>query len=326
MGSLDPFGCTRQDQFFYGYRNLATDIYMAELDPASGQFLAPPEKIVRQFEGQNSLPMYSPDGKNIVYISRRGLYFYAKYVLCIFSLENNESREIDTGLRKIMFNLPEWRPDGKAISLSGQDKEDQSGLFLYDLESNKLSLLVPFTQGERIFRHKWASDGQTIFLGRGSNTSSAIYAFDLKSGREEALTSTEGITRFFDLSPDGRQMVFINESLWGVPIELGLVPTSGGASRIIYSFETKESTLVHAAWSADGKSVYFSYRAETQDQDNELYMVKFSLENGQAQRIELNKVSFYSLSPHPDGRHIVFSTLRQDPSEIWVIENFLPKK
>jgi Tol biopolymer transport system component len=62
--------------------------------------------------------------------------------------------------------------------------------------------------------------------------------------------------------------------------------------------------------------------------DAEWDMWRVSLEDRQAQKINLNTMSFRYLSVHPDGRHIIFSTEPNplDKSEVWVMENFLPRK
>ena len=56
-------------------------------------------------------------------------------------------------------------------------------------------------------------------------------------------------------------------------------------------------------------------------------MWMYSLEEKQAQKMNIQMSYFRHLSVHPDGRHLSFSspgaTLPAD--EVWVMENFLPK-
>ncbi len=320
MGNFTPLGCTRQDQFCFGYRNSGYDVYMGEIDPVSGQFLAPPVKKVRLYEGGNAVPECSPDGKYFVYVSSRGFPPRIKYVLCLYSLEKDEIRELDTGLKAItMASYPQWRPDGRAISLAGIDSQGRYGLYLFELESEKLSPLVLFKKEEPVYRHGWAKDGQTLFLTKGENNkSSSIYAHDLKTGKEKALTSPPDNIRDIDISPDGKWLAFVDR---GLKRSLGIIPTAGGVPQKLYSFEAMGQYYIIPAWSADGKNIFICNMTNP----NNWGMWRFSLENKQARRIEPNTVNFRHPSLHPDGRHIIFSTQNEAPSEVWLMENFLPK-
>jgi Tol biopolymer transport system component len=83
---------------------------------------------------------------------------------------------------------------------------------------------------------------------------------------------------------------------------------------------------ITADWSSDGKYIYFSSRIDPANPEWDMW--RYSLEDREAQKIELNTVSFRHTSTHPDGRHIIFSTeydYTMD-SEVWVMENFLPKE
>jgi Tol biopolymer transport system component len=322
MGPFKPIGCTQQNQFCYGYENSGYDVYMGEIDPVSGQFLAPPVKKVRLYEGRNTTPECSPDGKYFVYISFRGFSPRTKHVLCLYSLENDEIRELDTGLKAInQGSFPQWRPDGKAISLAGTDSEGRLGIYLFELESEKLSPLVLSTREEPILRHRWANDGQTLFLTKGETRKpTSIYARDLKTGEEKALTSPADDIRDFDISPDGKWLACVDR---GLKRDLGIIPTAGGALQKLCSFEAMGQYHIIPAWSADGKYIFFCNLASPATNQWEVW--RFSLEGKQAQKMEHQGVNVRHLSIHPDGRHMIFSTQSEGPSEVWMMENFLPK-
>jgi Tol biopolymer transport system component len=322
MGPVYPIGCTLQNQFYYGYRNSSRDVYLAEIDPVSGQFLAPPVKKVRLYEGSNVFPEFSPDGKCFVSISIRGFSPRFKYLLCLHSLENDEIRELDCGgLSVVLASFPQWRPDGKAISLTGKDSQSGYGIYLLELESGKVSPLVLFTREEPIYRHRWANDGQTLFLTKGEqNKPNSIYAYDLKTGQEKALTSSPDDIRDIDISPDGQWLAFLDQ---GLKRSLGIIPTAGGAPQRFHSFDVMGRFFITPAWSADGKYIYFSSKANPADSEWDMW--RFSVEDKKVIKISPQGVSFRYLSLHPDGRHMVFSTEYEAPSEIWVMENFLPK-
>jgi len=270
------------------------------------------------------LPECSPDGKHIVYISRRGFSPKVKYFLCLYSFENENIRELETGLVTFgQSSFPQWRSDGRAISFGGRNRQGRVGVFQVDLGSGEVIPLVLVGENETIYTHRWANDGQTIFFTKGERRKpSGIYAHDLKTGLEKQLPGSPEWATDIDISPDGKWLVFLNRM--STSRSLGRIPTAGGAAQELYSFDVMGMFTISPAWSADGKYIFFSSRVNPADAEWDMW--RFSLEDRQAQKINLNMVSsFRHPSVHPDGRHIVFSTQNETPSEIWVIENFLPK-
>jgi Tol biopolymer transport system component len=326
MGMFSPLGFTQQNQLYVGYWKEGYDIYQAEIDPATGQFLAPPVKQVRLYEGCNAVPEYSPDGKYFTYLSSRGGYPGDNYSLCIYSLEKDEIRELDTGLGTLtLFSYPQWRPDGRAISLVGGDRPARWGIHLIEVESEKSSPLVLVGKNEKIYSHRWAIDGHTLFYTKGDYRKTVlIYSHDLKTGQDKVLPGSPDDAIDIDVSPDGKWLAFLNR---GRKRNLRIIPTAGGVPQELYSFKTSPGgSTIRPAWSADGKYIFLC--SKTNSANDERDMWRFSLEDRQAQKINLNTVSFKYLSVHPDGRHIIFSTQANSTAnnEVWVMENFLPRK
>jgi Tol biopolymer transport system component len=55
-------------------------------------------------------------------------------------------------------------------------------------------------------------------------------------------------------------------------------------------------------------------------------LYRISADGGEAQKIDLTMIGFRHLSVHPDGQHLAFSSVgaSAEPSQVWVMENFLP--
>ena len=322
LDPLFPMGCTRQDQFFYGLYGRPTDIYVAEIDPVSGEFLATPEKKVRHYEGRNAFPDYSPDGKYIAYVSSRG-FPEAKKTISIGSLESGEIRDLDPGLNTV--NGPQWRPDGMAISMMGSDEDSGRGIYQIVLRSEEVSPLVQIEKTETINSHRWSVDGSTLYYTRSKTRRGSpflIYTLDVKTGQTRELPGSPENAREIDVSPDGKWIVYSNRSSERI---LGIIPTAGGEAQELCSFYVIGEMSMTLAWTPDGKYIYFS--SKDQLDDGEWDMWRFSMESKQVQQLSFKGVGFRHPSIHPDGRHMVFST-EGDPSHhsgVWMIENFLPK-
>jgi len=325
--NLDPhfsLGCKQQDQFFYGVRNSALAIYVAEFDPESGKFLGPPEKQPLIYEGRNAYPDYSPDGKSFVYISFRSSLPNARNVICICSLESGEIRDLDPGLG--VFSSPQWRPDGKAISVLGTDENDRRGIYSIDVQSEEVIPLVQIEETERISAHRWSIDGSTLFYTKSKTRSgnpSIIYSLNVSTGKITALPGSPEDARDIDVSPDGKWLVYLNRSI--KKRLLGIIPTDGGEAQELYNFDVMGEFMITPSWTPDGKYIYFSIKDNPADEDWDMW--RFSLETRHAEPLSLKTVSFRHPSVHPDGRHIIFSTegVPSHSSGVWVIENFLPK-
>jgi len=318
-------GCTQQDQFFYGIQNSSRDIYVAVFDPESGEFLGPPEKQPLVYEGRNAYPDYSPDGKSFVYISFRSSLPNARNVICIRSLASGEIRDLDPGLG--VFSYPQWRPDGKAISVLGTDKDDRKGIYLIDVRSEEVVPLVQIEETERISGHRWSTDGSTLFFTKSKTrrgNPSIIYTLNVRTGQIEALPGSPEDARDIDVSPDGKWLVFLNRRI--KKRIMGIIPVHGGEAQELHTFDVMGEFLITPSWTPDGKYIYFSVKDNPADEDWDMW--RFSLDTRRAEQLSLKTVNFRHPSIHPDGRSMIFSTegALTHSSGVWMIENFLPKE
>ena len=186
IGEVYPMGLTRRGSLYYGVDASLWNVYVATLDPATGELLSPATKAIRQFEGLNHSPAWSPDGKYLACLSRRRAVpttdWPAIWVLIIRSMETGEERELHAELREAHAALY-WSPDGRSI-LVGQQKK---GLDLIDVQTADVT---PITR-ELAGCSAWSPDGKTIFYIRQSGARDrwlrSIVAHDLETGREQEL-------------------------------------------------------------------------------------------------------------------------------------------
>jgi TolB protein len=73
------------------------------------------------------------------------------------------------------------------------------------------------------------------------------------------------------------------------------------------------------AWSPDGRTILFGARPQ-----GKVEFWSVSSEGGEPQRFPLPLDSITDFSVHPDGKRVAFAA-GQSQTEVWVIENFLPK-
>jgi Tol biopolymer transport system component len=336
IGPVIPIGCTQENKFYYAINNQINDIYVSEIDPNSSQVLTVPKREILHYEGHNAFPDYSPDGKYLAYISYRGSHPVEKIVICICSLENGDIKEVYPEFGKLSY--PQWHPDGESISLEGTDREGRKGIYLFEVKSEKVSPIVQIEDDEDIYAHRWSIDGNTLYYTKGKLTRDRIfriYTHDMSTGKDQELPGTPDDAQDIDVSPDGESLVFLNRSGPGIR-RLRIIPTMGGEPRELYSFQPDGSYVITPAWSPDGRYILFPQPTDTTENielmrsgtPDEWVMWRFSLEEGEAQKLDLKMATFRHMSVHPDGRHIAFSSSGRAMKfpEIWVMENFLPKE
>jgi len=333
QGSI-PMGITQQGLFYYGIPGVKYDVYMAERDPDSGEILDVPKKAIRLFEGTNMSPAWSPDGKYLAYVSMRGSLTMPnnlrRNLLCVRSMETGEEQEFKTQFSSFPINWLNWSPDGRYLLVQANEQNNQ-GIYRIDYPSGRVTPYIMRIEGEFLLHSPQIStDNKTVFyvcvgVDEGKKFSQ-ILARDVETGKERELYSAPLDNHEIALSPDGRQLALLIKE----PKEriLMLMPSTGGEAKEIYRFE-QGGQNISMAWTPDGKHIIHSKHEPAPDGKLELWQV--SVENGQSKKLGLASHGFRrlrSLSVHPHGRQVVFTSFGVKPSqsEIWVMENFLPKE
>ena len=331
-----PVGLTREGALYYGVVRATEDIYTVDLDPATGSVTGPSRKAIELYEGGNFSPSYSPDGRSLAYVSRRGNSPYPTNVgnaLCIRSLETGQERifyrEIwRLGLRMIPGG-PHWSPDGRSIVFAGPDANSETEFHRIDLETGAITRVMHIGPDERISGFVYGPDGKTFFARGNTRTGlSQIVVRDLESGEEQELyrfpTPERGAG--LALSPDGRRLSFANYG-WGTVRSLRIMPASGGHASELWSFgETKQGVPgVDHTWTPDGRYILFSAPDQSDLRIWDLWRIPVG--GGKPEKAGLQRMwPMWDLTLHPDGRRLTFAGRggASTDSELWVLENFLP--
>jgi Tol biopolymer transport system component len=331
IGFIHPLGFTQKGHFYFGIDNAMNDIYSIRIDSDTGKILSSPKKATLNYEGSNRTPAYSANGKYIAYVSTRGLGPLRHRVLCIRDVQTGKERELKPELDR--FAYPRWSPDGRFISVEREYGNNQFGIYLIDTQTGAVNLVVQVDPEVVIYSHRWSRDGKTIFYTgsepeakvQNALRTSHIYVHDIESGRDMILPGSPADAKDIDISPDGKWLVLLNRDDERV---LRVIPTSGGVPRTLYSFKQMPSLITSPTWIAGGKYILFYLDKTVSDPSRTLELVRIPAEGGELEELGLEMMEFRHFSAHPDGQHIVFhsrgSTMRWP--EVWVMENFLPKK
>ena len=240
------------------------------LVPAAGG--APPRRITNT-KGSEGGAVWSPDSRSIAFTAKReGDEVDQVYILDIAS--GGEARRVTT--ISTGATSPQWRPDGKAILF-------ESNVYpgALDDEANKKAAVERKARkyNVRAYDHfpirywnDWLDERQpTIEV---QSVEPGAKPKDILSGSKLAMTpgfsGAAGETTFSlspIWSPDGREVVFNataerwNAAFSQVGFQLFRVSAEGGEATIA---TTEKGDYDNAAFSPDGKTLYFTHAAQTE--------------------------------------------------------------
>ena len=331
IGHIVPMGFTQKGSFYYGDWPEEQNIYSTEIDFENGKVITKPTLAIKRFEGKNGSPYYSNDGKFLAYISRRGIGTSGT-VLCVRELETGKEIEI-TQQTEISNTIshPTWSPDDRSIALMTRKGGNQS-IYNYNLQTKKYSPLFtdPDKQsnGVDFIYPQWSPDGKTIYYFELSqrNQTSYIKARNIETENDKVLfqySSEDFMDRIFTiaLSPDGKWISAINR---GENRMIKLISTNGEETKDLDNFILPGGNSLPQFWSNDGKYIIYAFNTENRTWN----LKRIPIGDGEKSEIEINILGINSPNLHPDGRHLIFSSLGFSfpKNTIWEMENFLPSK
>ena len=299
----EVLGIAPDGSFYYKINTPSGGLYSGALDLETGKILVSPSLVTTRYTGAPYNLTWSPDGKYLLYLSRRGSIGPGNNLLTIRSDATGEERFLSPDLRFV--NQISWSPDGRSIFAIGIT-EKESGIYQIDTETSALTKLK--AQG---FAPRLCPDGRTlVFLKPGP----IITKLNLDTGEESEVVNT--VTLFYGLSPDGKEVVFQSDST------VKTISINGG--------EPKE--LIHGLaqyyrlqWTNDGQYILaraFSFSDQANDNSK---IWRIPAQGGTPLKLDLSVPNVLFFALHPDNKHFVYSVSGETKSELWVMENFLPK-
>lgn len=306
----DPIGFTSDGSYYYGITTTASNVYLARLDATGLDFEGKPELTTSQLVGSTTRGDFSPDGKFLVYKTRR--LGPGDWIFVFYSVETSQERILtpSTSFRPgTHMSGPRFSPDGQSVLVCGTTLESGRGLYNVDMETGLVTLIHgPFEKN--LNSAAWSPDGSLIYI----RSLYRLRRLELATGRETTLYKGPSWGPWsFDVSPDGQWLAF-----YPTEDSLAVMPSAGGNPRqVVHWDEEVQSTHPFARWMPDGEHLLF------RKGKNELW--KVHVQTGEQQQIgpAIEEGQLINAVMHPDGRQIAL-TIEQGGSELWVMENFLP--
>ena len=218
-------------------------------------------------DDQDVDPMFSPDGKGVLFTSTRGgktgvwrlaLDGLKPERICDgdqaewspdgkkIALRRNERivvRELAGGAEKVLSpedwphcSGPAWSPDGKTLAFAAR-WDGGNGIFAVAAEGGK-PVKVYDKQGA--CEPHWSPDGARLVY----ETETHICTINPDGTKNRVITYFGGVQRYARYSPDGKSLVFCQGASEQGPWELYIIPATGGTPRKL----TEGGSDMYADW------------------------------------------------------------------------------
>jgi len=193
-------------------------------------------------------PVWSPDGKNILYRSGNGELF-------IIDVQSNFKKEI---LAKVKYCAdPKWVSEDKLLLTRYRtDILDDSDIWLYSFKEEKPQVLV--SDKSLQFQADLSADEKTLVYVSALNPDHhALYRKDLSSGETTKITAFSEESFCFEpqISPDGSRVVFVSNQ--SGDNELYIIEL---ANLKVEQLTNHQGIDTEPTWINDQEIAYCSYR------------------------------------------------------------------
>jgi len=254
------------------------------------------------------LPVVSPDGVHIAFVSNRGgdddLYV----------IGSNGTGEIQL-TRAPGFKTPlAWTADGKQL-LSSLGTNEGTRIVAIGLDGKNqrdLGSVPGRTQSISPNRK------QVLYMA-GTWTSMHLMESALDGSQAQAITDGTSIAWNSDWSPDGKLIAFTSRNDPLGDLAIFVMNADGSARHQVSNFAAGHSNAQWPRWSPDGRSLAIQVNSRTLKGDSNIWIIDAN--TGEGKKLTSHDQPYLDETPSwfPDGKRLAFHSNRTGRLEVWVM-------
>lgn len=329
-------GFAPDGRLYYGAQFGGHNVWTVGFDPLTGSLSEDPELLPVTYQGRNAMPEWSPDGRELAYLSLRGLRGSTpgrtNATLVLRDVATGAERTLNPELEFCDGCGLRWSPDGGRISAIGTDSRGRSGVYLIDVDTGAITPVS--LGGGRSWWAAWMPDGESLAFHRiisGADASITAVVRRVADGREHALIEGENIG-MLAISPDG-QLVAYARTFGSKPADstrdLVVRPVASGEPRVVagpwpirgpHWWEPR-----YIVWSPDGRYLIFGGQNSVAGGEPEHHAV-WRVPAGGGDPVLLARLPAErpcDLRMAPDGRTLAFDNCAPGLQQLWAAEHVL---
>ena len=259
---------------------------------------------ITNFADSVTSPVLSPDGRMLAFI-RGPNTFIGSGEIYVKLLPNGEPKQLThDNLQKM---APTFTPDGSRIVYTATDSKFNWNSYSVPVLGGDSQLLMPNAAALT-----WVGARQLLFSEIKTGVNMAIVTSDESRMQERDVyvpPTARGMAHRSALSPDGRNVLLaeMDNSGW---LPCRQVPFAGGDAGRTVGLANARCT--HAAWSPDGKWMYFSANA-----GNGFHLWRQRFPDGEPQQITFGPTEQEGLALDPSGSSLITAAGTQE-STLWM--------
>ncbi|HEY0103934.1 MAG TPA: S9 family peptidase [Brevundimonas sp.] len=246
VGSRDHVACVLDTPDQANDSN-ATRIWLASLDGGEPRLFS---------AGQDSAPKWSPDGREIAFVSNRGDSGLQAYVMRTDGGEARPVSHLKGGVSSV-----EWSPDGNHLLVTATQQVDPSA-------KGERSEPPAGKTPQVVWRLPYKSDGMGYTLGREIH----LFVLDKTGGDARQLTDGPFDVRSAQFSPDGRRIAYTRTRVGREAhrTDVWIMDADGANAR---QLSTDVASAQFPFWSPDGRWIAFSGGEVEGDSRSRLWLI-----------------------------------------------------
>ncbi len=262
--------------------------------------------------GDEGGPRWSPDGKNLAYVSSTEP---GSFVFLVpphggaprkLIATNIPTLDIDK-LSASMGDRP-WTADSTALLVSRVDESGRTAIYRVDRENGDAEQLTFPSTGSMDLSASHSFDGGQIVFQRRSGGKGALMTMPAAGGEPQVLLANE-FDNFTPMwRPDNRRVLFLSDRGGSGGADIWEIDGNGGSQSQL-TFETNH--VVSLSVSADDRIAYVPFWHDT-------FLFAVDVETGEKRQLTSHTQHNYGARFSPDGQSVAYHSTRTGNSEIWL--------
>jgi Tol biopolymer transport system component len=251
-------------------------------------------------------PSWSTDGKKLGFASGRN------GGLDIYTVNSDGSHITQLTTNGSQSQYPVWSPDSKKM-LFVSNRDGNPEIYVMDEDGKnqkKLTKNIAIEEG----RPGWFPDGKKIIFASNRNGNYDLYSVDTGGNNLRQITHDDGEKTDPAVSPDGNKIIYTVRE--GRNSSIYCIDTNGGNKKLLSADGS------YASWSKDGKQIIFQTNRDGKTVNGripapEIYVMK--ADGSDQKNISNNDYWDFYCYFSPDGRSIVFTSMRDGNQEVYTM-------
>lgn len=255
-----------------------------------------------------SLPVVSPDGTHIAFVSNRN------GTDDVFVIRADGSDELQLTHTPEMESVAGWSADNKRILFS-VFKDGVSTIYSIDIDAkNRHQIATAPGRNPMV-----SPDGKLMLYATGTWTEMSLILAATDGTRRQQINDGKSIAWNIHWSPDGERFAFTGRNDPKGELAVFVANGDGSEQRQVSHIPLEEGGGQCPVWSADGRQIAIQVNSRLNKGSAHIWIV--DVRSGEGRKLADHDQAYLDETPSwfPDGKRIAFQSDRTGRMEVWIM-------